>query len=183
MSKRRNAIKGQFVPHTLAMLESPAYRVLSRAAHMVLARIQIEHMRHGGVENGNLPVTYDNFVDYGIHRHAISPAIRELEALGFIEITQRGRAGNREFRSPSKYRLTYRNAKGAWGDGTHEWRWINSLEQAEEIARRARTRPPRTTSRRRRTENPVTENASFQCRNPSLAVPHSRCRKTSPQAR
>src|SRR6516165_5946692 len=105
MSKRRNAIRDQFVPHTLSMLQSPAYRVLTRAARMVLDRIEIEHMHHGGVENGNLPVTYDDFVEYGIHRHGIAPAIRELEGLGFIEITQRGRAGNREFRSPSKYPL------------------------------------------------------------------------------
>jgi hypothetical protein len=147
MSKGRNAIRDQFVPHTLSMLESSAYRVLSRAARMVLDRMEIEHMHHGGAENGNLPVTYDDFVEYGIHRHGISPAIRELEALGFVETTQRGRAGNREFRSPSKYRLTYRNAKGASGDGTHEWRWIKSLEQAEEIARRARTPPTRPTPR------------------------------------
>jgi hypothetical protein len=26
-------------------------------------------------------------VRYGIHRHAIAPGIRELEALGFIEVT------------------------------------------------------------------------------------------------
>jgi hypothetical protein len=174
MSGRRNAIKDQFVPHTLSMLKSPAFRVLSLSARRVLDRIEIEHMHHGGVENGNLPVTYDDFVEHGIHRHAISPAIRELEALGFIEITQRGRAGNREFRSPSKYRLTYRNAKGAPGDGTHEWRWITSLEQAEEIARRARTPPTRPTSRRRRTENPVMENANFQCRKPSPTAPRSR---------
>jgi hypothetical protein len=69
------------------MLESPAYRVLSRAARMVLDRIEIEHMHHGGRENGNLPVTYNDFVVYGIHRHGISPAIRESQALGFIEIT------------------------------------------------------------------------------------------------
>jgi hypothetical protein len=181
MSKRRNAISDQFVPHTLSMLESPAFRVLSRAARMVLDRIEIEHMHHGGVENGNLPVTYDNFVEYGVHRHAISPAIRELEALGFIEITHRGRAGNREFRSPSRYRLTYRNAKGAPGDGTHQWRLIESSEQAEKIARRARTPSTTPTSQSRRTENAVTENANFQCRKPSPTAPRSQCRKSSPR--
>jgi hypothetical protein len=181
MSKRRNAIRDQFVPHTLSMLQSPAYRVLTRAARMVLDRIEIEHMHHGGVENGNLPVTYDDFVEYGIHRHGIAPAIRELEGLGFIEITQRGRAGNREFRSPSKYRLTYRNAKGEPGDGTHEWRWIESLGQAEEIARRARTPSTTPTSRRRQTENPVTESANFQYRKPSPTAPCSRWRKSSPR--
>jgi hypothetical protein len=182
MSKRRNAIRDQFVPRTLSMLESPAFRVLSRAAFLVLARIEIEHMHHGGAENGHLPVTYDDFVQYGIHRHAIAPAIRELAALGFIEITQRGRAGNREFRAPSKYRLTYRNAKGAPGDGTHEWRWIQSSEQAHEIAKRARGTSDQTdisvirqrpAEKESRSKTAVTKNAAFQCRKLSLRA--ARC--------
>jgi hypothetical protein len=189
MSRRRNAISEQFVPHTRSMLESSAFRVLSRAAHMVLARIEIEHMHHGGTENGHLPVTYDNFVAYGIHRHAIAPAIRELVALGFIEVTERGRAGNRDFRSPSRYRLTYRHAKNAAGDGTHEWRWIQTMEQAEEVAKRARSNTDETNIsvvRRKRIEEqgrnktPVTENAKFQCRKPSPTAPRSRWRKPSP---
>ena len=188
MNKRRNAISEQFVPHMISMLESPAFRVLSRAAHMVLARIEIEHMLHGGVENGHLPVTYDDFVKYGIHRHAIAPAIRELEALGFIEITQRGRAGNREFHSPSKYRLTYRNAKGETGDGTHEWRWVESLEQAHQIAKRARDASDQTnasivrksqTASNGKSKIPVTKNAPLQCRKPSPRLPRSQWRKTS----
>src|SRR6478752_5794871 len=72
-----------------------------------LDRIEIEHADHGGNDNGRLPVTYDDFECYGIHRHAIAPAIRETVALGFAEITERGRAGNAEFRSPHKFRLTY----------------------------------------------------------------------------
>jgi hypothetical protein len=189
MSRRRNAINEQFVPRRLSMLESPAFRVLSRAARMVLDRIEIEHMHHGGAENGHLPVTYDDFVKYGLHRHAIGPALRELAELGFIEVTERGCAGNREFRSPSKYRLTYCPAKSARGNGTHEWRFVQSLEQANEIARRARDNIDQTNisiRRRRRTEKasknktPVTENAKFQCRKPSPTAPRSRWRKPSP---
>jgi hypothetical protein len=116
---------------------------------MVLARIEIEHAHHGGKENGRLPVTYDDFVRYGIHRHAIAPAIRELAALGFIEITQRGRAGNAEFRSPSMYRLTYRNAKDERGDGTHEWQRIETIEQAEAIAKIARRDSDQTTQKQK----------------------------------
>jgi hypothetical protein len=78
----RNKISGQWAPRLIEMLGSPAYRVLSRAAHQVLARIEIEHAHHGGAENGKLPVTYDHFVEYGLHRHAVGPAIRELVSLG-----------------------------------------------------------------------------------------------------
>jgi hypothetical protein len=89
------------------MIKSPAWSVLSLSARRVLDRIEIEHADHGGNDNGRLPVTYDDFERYGIHRHAIRAAIQETVALGFVEITERGRAGNREFRSPHKFRLTY----------------------------------------------------------------------------
>jgi hypothetical protein len=140
MSKRQKAkaIDEPFIMLRLSMLVSPAFMVLSLAARRVLARIEIEHMQHGGQENGNLQVTYDQFEDYGIPRHSIGPAIRELEALGLIEITEHGRAGNREYRRPSKYRLTYCAAKGAMGNGTHEWRGITMVEQAKKAAASAR---------------------------------------------
>jgi hypothetical protein len=120
------------------MIEAPAFRVLSLSAHRVLSRIEIELAHHGGNDNGKLPVTYDDFEKYGIHRHAISPAIREAEALGFLEVTERGRAGNAEFRSPNKFRLTYRPSENVLRDGTHEWRKIETFEQAMKIARSAR---------------------------------------------
>jgi len=48
------------------MLESPAYRVLSRAAHLVISRIEVELGHHGGNDNGKLPVTVNQFVEYGV---------------------------------------------------------------------------------------------------------------------
>jgi hypothetical protein len=126
------------------MLESPSYRVLSRSALLLLARVEIELAHHGGKDNGRLPVTYDDFEQYGIHRHSISPAIREVEALGFLQVTERGRGGNAEFRSPNRFRLTYRHSKEVSGDGSHEWRRIDTMEQAIEIARNAREGGKRT---------------------------------------
>jgi hypothetical protein len=73
------------------MLESPAYRVLSLSGHRVLARLEIELGHHGGADNGRLPVTYADFQRYGIERKSIPPAIREVEALGFARVTERGR--------------------------------------------------------------------------------------------
>ena len=61
---------------------------------------------------GRLPVTYEDFERYGIDRHSIAPAIREAVALGFLEVTERGRAGNAEWRRPNYFRLTYKPAKG-----------------------------------------------------------------------
>ena len=137
--KRRNRISGQFAPRIIEMLESPAFRVLSRSAHMVLARIEIELAHHGGNDNGRLPVTTENFVEYGMHRTSVAPAIREAEALGFIRITERGHGGNAEYRSPNLFYLTFAHGRESnRRPPTHEWRRIKTLEEANQIARTAR---------------------------------------------
>jgi hypothetical protein len=145
---RRNRISGTFSPRLIEMLESYPYRVLSLSAHRVLDRIEIEHARHGGADNGKLPVTFEHFEEYGMDRHAIAPALRELEALGFIEVTERGCAGNAGSRHASLYRLTYRASEGVLSDGSHEWRRISTIEEARKIADAARKTPPENRTRR-----------------------------------
>jgi hypothetical protein len=170
MNKRRNgrsSISGQFAPRLVEMIESPAFRILSLSALRVLSRVEIELAHHGGKDNGRLPITYDDFEKYGIHRHSISPAIREAEALGFLQVTERGRGGNAEFRSPNRFRLTYRHAKEVSGDGSHEWRRIGTMEQAIEIARNAREGGKKAKFRREKTKNPMVECATVRSRKPS----------------
>ena len=101
------------------MIESPAFSVLSLTARRILDRLEIELAKHGGRDNGKLPCTYDDFVAFGIDRHAIASALREVAMLGFVEIVERGRAGNAEYRTPNKYRLAYRNFGRA--GPTDEW--------------------------------------------------------------
>ena len=122
------------------MLESPAHRALSLSARKILDRLEIEFYLHGGKpeQNGLLPCTYDHFVEFGVHRHAIGPAIREVVALGFVEITRQGCAGNAGYRQSTLYRITYRNA-GSDKRITDEWRRIETLAEAEAIAEEART--------------------------------------------
>jgi len=93
---RRTTIGAQFAPRRIDMLRSPAYCALSLSARRVLDRLEIELADHGGTDNGKLPVTYDDFQRYGLHRQAIFPAIRETIALGFVEITEEGIAGTAE---------------------------------------------------------------------------------------
>jgi hypothetical protein len=147
-SRHKGQISGQFAGRLVAMLESPAYRSLSLAAHRVISRVEIELAHHGGKDNGRLPVTYDNFQEYGIDRHAIAPAIREAVALGFLEITEAGRAGNAEWRTPNLFRITYRPAKGVPGDGSHEWRRIESKDAAVSMGKAARRATAQKTERR-----------------------------------
>lgn len=135
--RRRNRISGQFTARLIEMLESPAYRALSRAAHQVISRIEIELAAHGGNDNGRLPVTTADFVGYGVHHDAIAAAIREAEALGFILVTEHGRGGNAEYRSPNRFRLTFLYTKKD-DPPTHDWRRITTIEEARRIATRAR---------------------------------------------
>jgi len=147
MKRRRSKISGQFSGRMVEMLKSPAYRALSLSAHRVLARIEIEHAHHGGKDNGLLPVTYDHFMEYGLNRHAIGPAIRELVALGFITV-QEGCAGNASHRIPNKYGLTYRGPEGLLSEGTDEWRKIATVKEADQLAASARQTPPDNSRRR-----------------------------------
>ena len=134
--RRRNRIGRQFAARPIEMMESPAFQALSLTGHRILARIEIELAHHGGNDNGKLPVTYEHFSEFGIDRHAIAPALREVCALGFAEITEQGRGGNAEWRRPNLFRLTYRNVGNA--QPTDEWRRIRTEHDALVIARAAR---------------------------------------------
>jgi hypothetical protein len=137
--KERGSIPGSFAWRLIEMLESPANRVMSLSAKRILERLEIELYHHGGKpeENGQLACTYDHFEEYGVYHDAIAPAIRELVALGFVQITRPGCAGNAEYRQPTLYRLTYRHC-GSHRETTDEWRQIKTIEEAKAIAERAR---------------------------------------------
>jgi hypothetical protein len=154
MSKRRSAWKRtaegktvrcktlpeHFTGRGVELLESPALRVLSRAAHLALLRIELELRHNGGFNNGKLIVTTEQFIEYGISENSVAPALRELEALGLIRITQRGRGGNAEYRRPHHFRLNYlcgeQEAQEAPLD--HLWKRVQTLEEAALIAQAAR---------------------------------------------
>ena len=135
--KRRSAIGEGWISYPLSMLESPPLRALSLSAVRVMHRLEIEHMHHGGAENGRLIVTHEQFGAWGIAQNAIAPAIRELVALGFVEVTEKGCGGNENQRRANRFRLTYVNTKNR-EQPTHEWRKIETFEKAELLAAQAR---------------------------------------------
>ena len=139
-NKRRNRISGQFAARLIEMLESPAYRALSASAHKVISRIEIELGHHGGNDNGRLPVTTNDFVEYGMHRTSVAPAIREAEALGFIHVTERGRGGNADYGTPNLFFLTFAQSRNSGKHPpTHDWRRFKTLHEAERAAHSARS--------------------------------------------
>jgi hypothetical protein len=137
---RRKGFLPQFVMHPIEMLESAAYRALSVSGHRILARIEIEHGHHGGKENGKLPVTFDNFEEYGMSPKSVAPALREVQALGFVIVTKRGRPSKSDFgRHPNHFGLTYiRGPAPKFADASNEWKQHATLADALEIARQAR---------------------------------------------
>jgi hypothetical protein len=137
--RRRNRISGHWSPRLIEMLESPAYRALSLSGRRVINRIEIELARHGGNDNGRLPVTKQDFLDYGVSHDQVAPAIREAEALGFIRVMERSRGGNAEHRRPNLFRLTFAHDRNSHREPpTHDWRRIKTSEEALEIAQTAR---------------------------------------------
>jgi hypothetical protein len=145
------SIPGQWQSRPIEMLESVAHRVLTLAAHRVIDRIAIELARHGGQENGRLPVTFDNFESFGIDRGSIASAIREAAALGFIEITQKGRPAAGEWRAPNLFRITFQpilNRNKAVVLPTNDWSQIKTIEDALLIQKAARQASERARARR-----------------------------------
>jgi hypothetical protein len=157
---RATRYSGPFVGKLREMLESPTFMILGLAAQRALFRLEVELLHHGGNDNGKLVVTFDQFEKYGVRRKSIAAALRELEALGFIQIVERGCAGNAGYGKPNVYRLTYRPSVGAPDDGSHEWRRIKTMEDALRIQKAARATPPQNSVRRggnrvRKTKIPV----------------------------
>lgn len=121
MARRKaSTIEGPFVAHRLDLMESDAMASLNMAARRVLDRLEIEHMQHGGKENGNLPCTYDDFARFGVRRQSVPQAIKALVRAGLVAIEHKGRGGNAEFRQANRYRLTYLSTKGI--PSTDEWK-------------------------------------------------------------
>jgi hypothetical protein len=121
-----------FIMTRLVMLDSDAYWALKPIERTVLAVIEIEHMRHGGVENGRLIVTRRQFEKRGIPKDAIAPSIRALAALGFIEL-DRGAAGIGDLAQAHRFRLTY-----VQPHPTDEWSKFHDPVMARAVAETAR---------------------------------------------
>jgi hypothetical protein len=159
---------------------------------MVISCIEIELAHHGGNDNGRLPVTTDDFVRYGMHRTSVAPGIREAEALGFIRVTQRGRGGNAEHRSPNLFFLTFAHGRDSRAPPPpHDWRRIEAMAEAEQIAHEARANKnpaaiahgKRSWRKRQAKQNAGTDNSRIsvrKCCTESAADPVRKTQTTSP---
>ncbi|WP_245445052.1 hypothetical protein [Pseudaminobacter soli (ex Li et al. 2025)] len=111
------------MPHRLELLISPAWRAAPRPLRNVLERLEIEHLRHGGFNNGELYVSYLQFVEFGVSKRSIKPTLELGQKLGLLEVIQEAENHLNDIRAANAYRLTYVPAKGKSGP-TDEWKAI-----------------------------------------------------------
>lgn len=147
--RKANAPSDDFMFIDLALLQSPPWQVAPPEVKLVVLRLVQEHHEHGGNENGDLIVTYDQFEAYGISRRRIKWAIDAAKALGFIK-HQRGAAYG-EISRASRYLLTFRPSAVDDGLPTNEWKAIRSLQEAwDKLPDRTKCAPPATKQEKRR---------------------------------
>jgi hypothetical protein len=127
-----------FVMLHRTVINSPAWRALSESARKVIYRVCEEWMAHGGTIFTDIPVTKENFIEYGLDPHAIAPAQREACALGLLKLSTRGRGGNAEFRAPHKWELPFLKQRGRYLG--IDWQLFKSVKEAKATANKARAR-------------------------------------------
>jgi hypothetical protein len=93
----------------------------------LLERLEIEHLRHGGMNNGELYVAYSQFVAANISRRKIGSTLDLGVQLGLIEVT-RPQEHTGDLRAPNAYRLTYLPAKSA--HPTDDWKRVTEERAA-----------------------------------------------------
>jgi hypothetical protein len=122
------------------MVESAAFRSLSGSAIKILLQLTATWSSSGGLAhnvNGKLVATYEQFRRlWGMDSHTVAAALRQLKALGFVEV-EPGCAGNAAERQPNLFRLTFLPAEGTPGTGSNEWKRI-APEDAKRIGNEAK---------------------------------------------
>jgi hypothetical protein len=120
---------GYSIPIPRDLLVSPAWLAMSHQCRKLVDALMTEWANHGGEENGNLKVPYDQLQTRGLRRETILDTIFEAKALGIIQ-PARGQRSYGSRRAPSVYRLTWLGTPQNGLTATNEWRAIKTKEQA-----------------------------------------------------
>jgi DNA-binding PadR family transcriptional regulator len=130
--KRDRLVSGTFTPVPASLFESKAWEALSLTALRIFGFMvgADSHVRDG---DGRIGFSYDDFVERGVHRHAVGPALRELEEAGVISRVWKGHGGEKaRSSSVSFYRLTTYAADGpqAFLEKLTREEWVTRLAKA-----------------------------------------------------
>ena len=99
--------------------------------------LEIEHLRHGGNENGYLVAPYSQLVGFGLGRRLIAGAIREAEQRGLVKVERGGKKGT-TMTELTRFTLTYHWTKtkvnGLWDckEPTNNWRTFQNPDATAE---------------------------------------------------
>jgi hypothetical protein len=111
---KQSPIGQQFVPLPRDLLRSDAWRSMSINERRLVDFLMLEHMRHGGRQNGNLKAPRQQLHAFGIGSHFASMAIAAAEERGLILCNRGG------MRVATTYGLTWlataggRTPSNAW---------------------------------------------------------------------
>lgn len=98
---------GPWVPIRLRLMESAAWRARSIPLIRMLERLEKEHMYHGGSSNGDLCVSFDQFVKAGLSRRIIKRTIELGKDLGLLAVKPGSQPLEGRMKPENRYRLTY----------------------------------------------------------------------------
>jgi hypothetical protein len=117
---RQNKEGWRFVWLPLEVMESPDWCRLSINARRVMDRLLIENARHKGEANGQLRMSFKQFIDHGISgRSTVSNALQELTGAGLLRVTKPPRMGKID--APNLYTITFYGTV----NGPHTWQPSN----------------------------------------------------------
>jgi hypothetical protein len=104
--KKAHKVDGPWQKEPLSLIDSNAYRALNFPALKILNALKVDHLRHGGSQNGRLLAPHAQLRRLGISARHVRPAIDLLIAVGIVRRTSEGsRQGGRE--GSATYALTW----------------------------------------------------------------------------
>ena len=120
------------------LLESAAWVACPDVARRVLFVVVREHVRHAGKDNGRLPVTWRDLRREGVRQGGIKQALDQLQLLGLLRCTGRGRPSNgRDRGSPATWALTWLPIIGE-AQPTNGWKEFKTVEEAKAALKSAK---------------------------------------------
>ena len=98
-------LEGAFFGLTHSLIGSPAYQRLNTPARKIFDFLVLEHLAHGGAENGNLAAPYRQLQIFGISSRDIPKAFLMLDTYGLVKRTN-GAFVSLGRQNMARYRLT-----------------------------------------------------------------------------
>lgn len=118
------------------LLRSDAWRSLGINERRLIDFLLLEHMRHGGRENGKLKAPWLQLIEFGAAKNQITGAIRNVEERGLVLCERRGR------RTANLYTVTWMlMPDGSWP--AQPWRRFSDATLRPMTTPKIRNLPPK----------------------------------------